>query len=107
MTIEIGPFTENELPGQLRHTFTDSAGTAINLTGYTVKFHYQRYGADAVSRAGVLVTAASGIVGYTFVAADLNTDGVYKAHWSVTNGTNTYYSDDIVYRVKAALGAAS
>lgn len=105
--IEIGPFVENELPGQLRHTFTDSADVAINLTGYTVKFHYKRNGATAISRAGVLVAAASGIVGYTFIAADLNTDGIYKAHWSVTNGTNTYYSDDIVYRVKEALGAAS
>lgn len=104
---EIGPFTQYELPGQIQETFTDSSGTAINLTGFTVRFHYKRYGATAVTRTGVLVTAASGVVGYTPVAADLNTDGIYKAHFSVTNGTNTYYSDDIVYRVKAALGAAS
>lgn len=107
MTIEIGPFTQYELPGQIQHTFTDSAGVALNLTGYTVRYHYKRHGVAAVTRNGVLVTAASGIVGYTPIAADLNTAGVYKAHFSATNLTNTYYSDDIVYRVKEALGAAS
>lgn len=104
---EIGPFVAGELPGQIQHTFTDANGVALNLAGYTVKFHYKRHGATAVTRNGVLVTAASGIVGYTPIAADLNTAGIYKAHFSVTNLTNTYYSDDIVYRVKEALGAAT
>ena len=104
---EIGPFVAGELPGQIQQTFTDASGTALNLTGYTVRYHYKRHGTTAVTRNGVLVTAASGIVGYTPVAADLNTAGVYSAEFSVTNGTNTYYSDKIVYRVKEALGAAS
>lgn len=104
MTTEIGPFLEGELPGALSHQFLDDDGVAIDLTGYSVRFVWQRVGDSTVTtRNGSLVTAASGIVGYTFVAADLATDGIYKAHWFVGNGTNRYASDPIVYRVKPAL----
>lgn len=107
MTIEVGPFVAGEKVGELRYTFLDSAGAAIDLTGYTVKFHYQRHGGTATTGNGVLVTAASGIVGYTLAAADLATAGVYKSHFEVGNGTNRYYSDDIVYRVKTAVAAGT
>ena len=105
--IEAGPFHAGEKPGQITYPFTDSTGAAINLTGFTVKFHYKRVGASAVTRNGVLVTPASGLVGYTPVAADLETDGIYKAHFEVGNGTNRYLSDDIVYRVKPYIVAGT
>lgn len=107
MTTEIGPFVATELPGQVTHQFTDSAGAAINVTGFTVKFHYQRYGASAVTRNGVLVTPASGLVGYTFILADLATAGVYKLMWEAGNGTVRYFSDPIVYRVLEAVAAGT
>lgn len=105
--IEIGPFTAYELPGQLTWQFLDDDGDPMDLTGFTVKYHHLRHGGSTVTRAGVLVTPASGIVGYSPVAADLNTAGVYKGQFEVGNGVNRYYSDDIVYRVKEAVAAGT
>lgn len=105
--IELGPFSSGEKPGAVTYQFLDSTGTALNLTGFTVKYHYRRYGATAVTRNAVLVTAASGIVGYTPVAADLETAGNYVAEFECGNGTNRYFSDKIVYRVTGSVAAGS
>lgn len=103
MTIEVGPWTAGEKPGRLEYTFLDANGDPIDLTGYTITFVYERYGAAAVTRSAVLVTAASGIVGYTFVAADLDTGGIYNGEFRATNGTNAYASERLIYRVYDAV----
>lgn len=103
MTIEVGPWTAGERPGRLEYQFLDANGAGIDLTGYTVTFVYERYGGTAVTRTGVLATAASGIVGYTFVAADLDTGGVYTGEFKANNGTNYYVSERLVYRVYDAV----
>lgn len=106
-TTEIGPFVAGEKPGQYQHTFEDDDGVAINITGYTVKLHIQRVGASAVTRTGSVVNGAAGIGGYTLTATDIATDGIYKFMWEAGNGTNRYFSDPIISRVRPALVAGS
>ena len=105
--LEAGPYTAYEIAPPLQYQFLDDDGVAINLTGYTVKFHYLRHGSAAVTRNATLTTPLSGIVTYQWIAADLNTAGVYKAQFEVGNLTNRYYSEDIAYRVRTAVAAGT
>jgi hypothetical protein len=65
------------------------AGSSIDLTGATVKFHM----ADKSSGAIKVNAAATpdpdqvsnkGKVSYTWISADLNTEGTYSAEWEIT-----------------------
>jgi hypothetical protein len=92
--ITIGPYTQGEIPSPLTFQFLDSAGAAINLSGYTVKFLYRVGSATAVTRDGALVSSGTtGIVSYTWVAADLATAGNVTGEFVVGNATNRYGSE--------------
>lgn len=68
----------------LRNTLTDGAGVAMNLTGATVKLRWRTGTGSTQEAAAVVVTPASGIVEYTFLAGSFPTAGTYEAEWVVT-----------------------
>ena len=69
---------------QITMTYNDGT-TAVNLTGGTCRFLMKSLdGAVAVSQTATIVTPASGIVRYDWVAADTATEGEYHAEFEAT-----------------------
>ena len=71
---------------------TPPADVAKNLTGLSVTFTMinSATGATKVSAAAAtIVTASSGIVSYDFVAADVDTAGIYWGSFRVTESAET------------------
>lgn len=71
---------------ELQATLKDAEGTAIDLTGASARFHMRLSGATAttVDAAATVVTAASGIVKYSWQAGDTDTVGRYEGEFEVT-----------------------
>lgn len=70
----------------LRATLRNPDGTAVDLTGATVRFLMRDRisGASRVTASASLVTPASGIVQYDWQAADTSTAGTCDAEFEVT-----------------------
>ena len=77
---------QNDTGPAMLATLQDANGNAINLTGASVRFHMRSVGGGnpVVDAAATVVTAASGIVRYNWVAADTDTVGTYQAEFEVT-----------------------
>lgn len=77
---------QNDTSPAMLATLQDANGNAINLTGASVRFHMRSIGGGnpVVDAAATVVTAASGIVRYNWVAADTDTVGTYQAEFEVT-----------------------
>lgn len=70
----------------LQATLQDGGGTAIDLTGATVRFHMRQKGAikPVVDSSAALVTPASGVVQYAWSDEDTALPGEYEAEFEVT-----------------------
>jgi hypothetical protein len=71
---------------------TSGVDTAKDVTGLTVTFTMINAATGAVkvsAQAATIVTAASGIVKYDFVSADVDTAGVYWGTFVVTESAET------------------
>ncbi len=80
----------NDTSPSLLTTLTDAAGTAVDLTGATVRFHMNDLaGTNVVDAAVTVVTAASGIVRYDWDAADTAAAGLHRAEFEVTYSDST------------------
>ena len=77
---------QNDTAPSIRATLKDGDDDAIDLTGAEVRFHMRSIGGTSakVDSAATVVTAASGIVQYDWVAADTDTVGTYQAEFEVT-----------------------
>ena len=77
---------QNDTGPAMLATLQDANGTAVNLTGANVRFHMQSIngGSPVVDAAATIVTAASGLVRYNWLAADTGTVGTYQAEFEVT-----------------------
>jgi hypothetical protein len=106
MTTELGPYVAGEVPEAWRHTFTDSDGVAIAITGYSVRVSYKLSGGTQVVRTGTLVDAANGVAGYQWVEADMATAGVMRGEMTVGNATTVRYSEPFVALLRSPLGGA-
>jgi hypothetical protein len=104
--VTLGPFTAGEIPVPVVYQFQDAAGAPLNLTGYTAKLTYLRRGGTAVTRDAVITTPLSGEVTYTWVAADFDTAGSYKADLWVGNLTNRYASVRLKWYVTVPVATA-
>jgi hypothetical protein len=64
----------------------NGSGGAVILTGASVRFLMRAADSSTpkVAAAAQIVDAATGQVRYTWIAADLDTPGVYRAEWEVT-----------------------
>jgi 5-hydroxyisourate hydrolase-like protein (transthyretin family) len=77
---------QNDTSPAMLATLQNASGTAIDLTGASVRFHMRTVNGSAsvVSAAATIVTAASGIVRYSWAAGDTATVGTYQAEFQVT-----------------------
>lgn len=77
---------QNDTSPAMLATLQDANGTAINLTGASVRFHMRTIGSTqtVVDAAATVVTPLSGIVRYNWIAADTDTIGSYQAEFEVT-----------------------
>lgn len=77
---------EGDTSPALQVTLKDSAGSAVDVTGATVRFHMRPAGSTTtkVDAAATIVTAASGIVKYSWASGDTDTLGVFQGEFEVT-----------------------
>jgi hypothetical protein len=76
----------NDTAPAITATLTDSAGTAVSLTGATVRFH-MRPNLDTTMKVDAAATvddAAAGEVSYSWQTGDTDTTGYFQAEWEVT-----------------------
>lgn len=69
-------------------TLTDSAGTAVNLTGGTVRLSMRELGSTSNkidNASATVVSATAGTITYAWAAADTNTTGLYFMEAEFTN----------------------
>jgi hypothetical protein len=71
---------------KLRATLLGSDGNALDLTGASVTFRMRARNGSAlkVSASATVITAASGIVEYSWGATDTDTEGYFDAEFVVT-----------------------
>jgi hypothetical protein len=88
MTSMIFNIKQGDLLPVIQATALQADGTPLNLTGATVVFRMRKHLATTwkVNSAGAVVTPASGIVSYTWIAGDTDTVGVYEAEFLATIG---------------------
>jgi hypothetical protein len=75
-----------------RITWSDSDGTAVNLTGATITASRRNIATGtttAVTGTLALVTAESGIFDWTYSAADVATAGEYYVQFTATYGDSS------------------
>ncbi len=104
-TVTIGPYVVGEKPAPLVYQFLDSAGAPIDLTGYTVQFHYRRSDSgSAVTGAAVLSEPAAGRVSHVWTGTEFDTPGTWWAEFWAGNGTQRYASARMQAVVRAVVG---
>ncbi len=103
VTIELGAFSQGEVPPDLQITFRDFDKNPVPLTGFTnLQMNIQEdLGVFSIFGTGVIVLtdAAGGVVTYTWVRADFQTVGDFQAQAWVHNGTKYFASDLYLYSV--------
>lgn len=105
-SISIGPYVVGEKPAALEYAFLDSSGTAIDITGWTVKFQCQEQFGSVFTGSGTVSNGTAGKALYAFTGAEFPTPGTYRGQFWVGNGTNRFASVDIRFTVASAVGTA-
>jgi hypothetical protein len=90
---------QNDTSPSIVATLTDINGTAINVTGASVRFHMKNMSNNSliIDQSATIVTAASGIVRYAWQSADTQKTGLYSCEFEVTytdNSIETFPNDD-------------
>lgn len=80
-------FIAGDTGSVLQVTCKDTDDVAINVTGATVRLKYRIDGAALQTKTMTLVTAASGIVKYQFLADEL-TKGVMESEVEITDSSS-------------------
>jgi predicted dehydrogenase len=77
---------QNDTSPKVLATLQNASGSAIDLTGASVRFHMRTLDGSStvVDAAATIVTAASGIVRYSWTAPNTATSGSYQAEFEVT-----------------------
>lgn len=109
--IDLGAFAAGEVPPILSHTFTDFDGVVVDLTGFTTLAMNIEAIPDVTGPlgGGLIVfdgNGSDGIVNYTWTDDDMEEPSGYTAQMWVSNGTNKYASDLIIYNVYDGPGDA-
>lgn len=82
---------QNDTQPAFQAVLQDGAGDPINLDGATVRFHMRAIGSNTakVDAAASVISALSGIVRYSWDAADTDRIGSYQAEFEVTYSDST------------------
>lgn len=108
--IDLGEFTQGEIPAPLSYTFKDSDGNPISFLGggYNGRVSIRERWAvlPIVDNAAATVpNDATGRVVYTWTAVAFAQQGEYFVHVWSGNGSNRFASDKIRYFVRDAVGS--
>lgn len=105
MTVDLGTYTDGEIPEPLEYTFLDADGAVIDLTGFTATFHL-RIGAVDADLAATVSDPDAGEVTHTWLDGELErqgNSGSLRCEFTVSNGTNTYTSERLRGFIRAAI----
>ena len=81
---------QNDTSPSLQATLKDASGTAIALTGASVRFHMKSLdGTVKVDAAMAITNASGGVVQYNWQTGDTNTVGSYSVEFEVTYSDST------------------
>tara|TARA_E500000318_G_C3554652_1_gene210517 strand:+ start:1285 stop:1605 length:321 start_codon:yes stop_codon:yes gene_type:complete len=81
---------QNDTSPSLQATLKDASGTAIVLTGASVRFHMKALdGTVKVDAAMTITSASGGVVQYDWQTGDTDTVGSYSVEFEVTYSDNT------------------
>lgn len=105
-TQDLGTFAAGEVPYPLEHTFKDADGVVIDLTGFNawVSFEGDISGAGTGS-VDIDGDPTTGKVTYTWVYADMSTEGKVAFLIWVEDDVNQIASDQFKYSVYDGPGA--
>lgn len=83
----------------IKHQLQDDTGTAVDISGGSVRFHLKKVGASSlkVDAAATIDDGANGKVSYSWSSGDTDTAGSYEAEWEVTysgGGIETFPNDE-------------
>src|SRR6056300_64830 len=102
--IDLGAFAAGEIPPTLSMTFTDFNENAVDLQTFsTFAMNMETIpGVTGPLGGGAIAFAtdgSDGVVEYTWTATDMAEPASYTAQLWVSNGTNRYASDLIIFTV--------
>jgi hypothetical protein len=77
---------QNDTSPSLQATLKDGAGSAVDLTGASLRFHMREVGNNTakVDDAATISDAENGVVYYNWSAGDTDTIGSFEAEFEVT-----------------------
>ncbi len=93
----------DDLNPSITETITDTAGTAINLSGATVVFRMRAVGSDVlkVDTTATVVSAVDGEVQYDWSSADVDTAARYLCWWEVTTSSRVQAVSEAIIEFRA------
>ena len=94
----------DDRPEPVVYAFLDSAGVAINLTGYTATTRWTGPDGELHTGSATVVTPLSGLVTWTYPSAIFDKVWTVGFNAVVTNGSLTYATDDLILTIRPGAG---
>lgn len=104
--IQLGVFKVGEKPLPLVVPLRLPDGTAIDVSGYSVKFQFKELDGEVQTRDGDVEDGPTGKVKYTWVGGDLSEEGQYTAEFWAGNTDRLLASPNIIFTVQDPVGPA-
>lgn len=108
LPLDLGTFTEGEIPPPLVITFEDEAGAALDLSAFeTGRFERQRFGGLALEASAAISTATSGATKgqatYVWATGDMVAGTWLGEMWAIDTTTNRFASRKLTWFVQPAV----
>jgi hypothetical protein len=85
----LGPYVEDEIPEPWAHTFADSDGDPLDLSGFDARITWRVNGGDQVEHPAAVSDPANGEATYEWAEGDLE-PGTIRGELTVDNGSNRF-----------------